>query len=130
VRNILLFIIFITLLLVIGGVFINYVRESETTSIPQELLVAPEKIEYYWSETCPHCANVEEFMQGWESKEKIQMDKFEVNESVDNAQKFIARGTYCKIPRSKLGVPLLITPEGKCLTGDEPIIEYFKNLEL
>ena len=118
-----------------GGVFINYVRESETKTIPKELTVAPQNYEYYWSETCPHCTNVEEFLEGWEKDlpaqaGKIQMDKFEVNESVKNAQKFIARGTYCKIPRSKLGVPLLITPEGKCLTGDTSIIEYFKGLVL
>lgn len=91
----------------------------------------PPSYEYFWSVSCPHCANVQEFVDGWVGKDKIQIDKFEVNESFENKKKFLDRGTFCQIPRNELGVPLLVTPESPpCLFGDEPIIEYLKNLDI
>ncbi len=133
--NILLFVILLTILVIIGGVFINFAKEGRQKNLPEQSLVAPSIHEYYWSETCPHCANVAAFLETWEKDlpaqaGKLQMEKFEVSKSAENAKKFIARGTFCKIPRSELGVPLLVTPEGQCLIGDAPVIDYFKSLEL
>ncbi|OGM20220.1 hypothetical protein A2714_02390 [Candidatus Woesebacteria bacterium RIFCSPHIGHO2_01_FULL_38_9] len=133
--NIFLFIILLTILVIIGGVFISFAKDEGQVSNSELGQTAPNIHEYYWSETCPHCANVAEFLENWEKDlpaqaGKLQMEKFEVSKSVENQQKFIARGTFCKIPRSELGVPLLVTPEGECFIGDVPVIDYFKSLEL
>ncbi len=127
-KNLILFIGILTVLIIIGGVFINSVKnEGQNES---QAIILPTEYEYFWSETCPHCANVAEFMESWDKKDKIQMQKFEVNESLDNKKKFVERGDFCQIPRNQLGVPLLVTPEGICYPGDGPIIEYLKGLEL
>ena len=128
-KNFIFFIGILTVLIVIGGIFISSTKQ-ESSNQSQEALVPPTNHEYYWSETCPHCANVAEFMESWEGKDKFQMQKFEVNQSRDNALKFYQRGIYCQISRDNLGVPLLVTPGGECFSGDEPIIQYLKDLDL
>lgn len=135
-KNFLIFIVLLTLLVVIGGVAINYVREEKTPSSNSSAVVsqipeAPVTNLYFWSKTCPHCKNVNDFMESWEGNGQIALEKLEVNENRDNANLFLSYGTqFCKIPRNQLGVPLWITPEGECLVGDEPIIEHLENLEI
>lgn len=40
------------------------------------------------------------------------------------------RFNQCKdtLDSGQMAVPFLVTPEGKCLVGDTPIIELFKSL--
>ena len=122
--NFLTIFIIATILILSGGVFFF----SKNQSVDGGSLPAPTSYEYYWSKTCPHCAKVQEFMDTWEGRDKIQMEKYEINESKENQQRFLQRGKDCKIPRSQMGVPLLLTPKGVCLSGDEPIIQHFKDL--
>lgn len=113
-----------TLVILAGGVFMF----TRNTSSEELTLPAPTTYEYYWSETCPHCKKVNNFFETWEGKDKIQIEKYEINESRDNQSRFVQRGRECGIARNQLGVPLLVTPNGACLTGDEPIIEHYKGL--
>lgn len=117
----------VTILILLGGVYL-LTRNNEGESNSTDIL--PSYHQYFWSKTCPHCTNVAEFINTWEGKDVFEMEKIEVNESRENSLIFLDRGTkICKIPRSTLGVPLLVTPEGKCFTGDTLIIEYLKSLE-
>ena len=117
----------ITILILIAGVFL-LTRNDSTTSTPGETTL-PESHQYFWSKTCPHCTKVNEFMQTWKGKDEFEMEKIDVNESKENTVLFLDKGTkICKKPASKLGVPLLITPEGRCLSGDVSIIEYLKGV--
>ena len=100
----------------------------------------PANLTYYWGDGCPHCKTVADFMSSWdppigsprgeagEAGKKIQIDKKEVWNNTANAKELKARYEYCKIPQSEMGVPLLFTPEGKCYSGDTPIIDYLKSL--
>jgi hypothetical protein len=122
-------IVVISIIILTGGVFL-LTREGGENQV-LGTVEPPETSQYFWSETCPHCANVAEFMETWEGKDKFEMKKYEVNESSENTTLFLKSGTQiCNIPRNKLGVPLLITPEAECFSGDTPIIDYLKNLEL
>ena len=85
--------------------------------------------EYYWSTTCPHCAKVQEFMDSWEGTGKISLDKKEIS-SPANSNLLVRRASSCNISVNDVGVPFLFTPEGKCIVGDEPIIEYLKGLKI
>lgn len=107
--------------IVIGGAFLLSRSSSPTL---------PSSYEYFWGDGCPHCAVVEEFLSGWDKKDKVSLDKKEVWKNPANARLLAQRASSCKIPRSELGVPLLVTPEGKCIGGDTPIIDFLKNLEL
>jgi len=116
----------LTFVILIGGVFLLSRKSvQDTPTLPE-----PISYEYYWSETCPHCANVNDFMNSWNGTDKIKIDKYEVDTSAINRQRLLARGTYCNYPQQEIGVPFLVTPDGLCFSGDQPIINYFKNLNL
>jgi thiol-disulfide isomerase/thioredoxin len=83
---------------------------------------------YFWSLTCPHCKNVADFLDKWAYKDKLLLDKKEVSEDRGNSALFLTKSNDCGIAKENAGVPLLVTPEGKCFTGDTPVIDYFKSL--
>jgi len=86
--------------------------------------------EYFWGDGCPHCAIVQEFFDSWEGKDKIQIDKKETWSNPENARLLTQRARACNIPTNEMGVPLLVKPDGECIGGDQPIIDYFKSLDL
>ena len=112
-------------IIVVGAVIFS----SKNSDADKNSNTPPIVHQYFWSETCPHCANVAEFMESWEGKDKLEIEKFEINQNSDSRSKFYSAGILCKIPQTELGVPLLVTPEGKCFNGDVPIIEYFEGME-
>lgn len=114
----------VTATLLIIGLGVFYVGRSAKNT-----LGLPSGYEYYWSKTCPHCAKVQEFLDSWENKDKISLEKKEIASPV-NSNMLVKRASSCNISPTEVGVPFLFTPEGKCIVGDEPIIEYLKSLSL
>ena len=122
-KRFLAIIILVTVLVVGGGVFF-FSRDSGSPK------VSPlSGYEYFWGNGCPHCENVEKFFESWEGKNKVQIEKREVWYSPGNAKAMAARAESCNIPKSELAVPFLVTPDAKCILGDEPIIQHFKELK-
>lgn len=131
-------IVAISIIILTGGVFL-LTRESDSNQVLSTAKVtnatntpnAADSVtqhQYFWSKTCPHCANVAEFMDTWENKNKFEIEKYEVNESEENRKLFTENGTkICGKPVNRLSVPLLITPDGECITGDSPIIKYLES---
>lgn len=118
-------IIAITILIVGLGVY--FVSKGNSSQPITYLL--PANPTYYWGDGCPHCKIVEDFLSTWSKKDTIKIDKKEVWSNVGNANELKARYEYCKVPPSEMGVPLLFTPDGKCFSGDTPIIDYLKSLK-
>lgn len=83
---------------------------------------------FYYSLTCPHCKVVEEYMAANGTEVKIQIVKKEISESPENAQEFLRRAGNCGIKSEEAGVPML-WKDGKCTVGDQPIINYFKEID-
>ena len=117
--------VLITLLILGGGAFLA--TKDNSKPIPT---LEPNTYEYFWGDGCPHCKIVAEFMETWSGKDKVKINKLEVWNNTKNAALMNERAKVCNIARSEMGVPLLVTPEGKCLTGDQPIIDLFKSLKL
>jgi hypothetical protein len=115
----------ITVVLLLGGVFL-VTRPKKPVELPP---YDPAKLIYFWGNGCPHCANVDEFINGWENKDKLEVQKFEVwyNNSNQALMSKLA-AEKCDLKPQGMSVPLLIKPDGSCLNGDEPIIEYYKSL--
>ncbi len=124
-RNLPLVILGITAILVIAGVFF-LTSKSSTSKDPRAGLI-PDAYTYFWSETCPHCKNVADFLATWKNP-GINIDKKEVSQNRTNAELLTETAIKCNIPPDQVGVPLLVTPEGKCFNGDKPIIDYLKSL--
>ncbi len=116
----------ITILILGGGAYFM--------TRPEKSVVIPEKeagtYEYYWGNGCPHCAVVQEFFDKWEKKDSIKLKKYEVWYDKSNAKIMEDRFNKCNPvpPKSQMAVPFLVTPDGKCLVGDSPIVEYYKSL--
>ena len=122
----LLITIAVTFLAVIAGVFLFAKKDSSLANLPK-----PENYEFYVGDGCPHCENVEEFLSSWDKKDKITIETKEVRNNRVNAEIMLQREKdVCKLPTTSLAVPLLVTPQGECFSGDEPIISYFKSLEI
>ena len=108
-----------TIIIMIGGLLV--------VSKDTKPLEPPTNYEYYWGDGCPHCAKVATFMDTWENKDKIDITKYEVWNNAGNASRMGQRAKECNL--TDVGVPLLVKPDGSCVNGDEPIIEYFTNLQ-
>ena len=111
-----------TILIIIGGVFLLSKGEKPIPIPPAN------SVEYFWRVGCPHCENVDKFLSTWPNENKITINKFEVGSDGSNAKRLQQRAISCNIPAAEIGVPLLFTPEGKCFTGDTPIIDFFTSL--
>lgn len=115
-----------TILMLVGGAYFF--------TKPEKPVVIPEKeagsYEYFWGNGCPHCAAVQEFYDKWEKKDMVKIKKFEVWYDKANAKIMEERFNKCNPvpPKSEMAVPFLVTPDGKCLIGDTPIIEHYKSL--
>ena len=114
----------ITLVILGGGVYL-FSKGSSSQTVPPV-----SGYEYYWGTGCPHCAKVDEFFQTWALKDKVEIAKREVWYNKTNAKIFAARLDACQIPQQERGVPVLVTPEGKCLSGDELIINHLKEIRI
>lgn len=117
--------IIVTILILVGGAFLVTKDNSKPIPSPE-----PNTYEYFWGDGCPHCKIVADFMETWSGKDKIKINKLEVWNNTKNAEVMAERAKVCNIPRTELGVPFMVTPDGKCLTGDQPIIDHFKKLDL
>lgn len=123
--------IILTLVIIVGGVFLTSKGQDSDSSGSYPL---PTELTYYWGDGCPHCKIVEDFLETWEKnlpagRRGLKIDKKEVWNNVAYAKELKARYEYCKVSQSEMGVPLLFTPEGKCYSGDTPIIDYLKNIK-
>jgi len=115
----------ITMLIIVGGIFMFSRKDSSEAGAPPP---NPTGYEYFGGQGCPHCANVEEFLSTWENKDRIELEKKEVYNNPANAQLMRQRANSCGLLSNQVGVPFLFTPEGECVTGDTPIINFFKSL--
>jgi hypothetical protein len=118
-------VITITFLILVGGAYF-LTRPQKPIEVPKQETAT---YEYFWGNGCPHCTIVAEFLDKWEKKDTIKLIKYEV--WYEKANVAIMQDRYNKCtekPKEKMAVPFMVTPEGKCLIGDGPIIELLKSL--
>lgn len=80
---------------------------------------------YFYGESCPHCANVDQFLKDKGLDKSLKMTRKEVYYNDFNAKDLAEQATDCDIETDQLGIPLLW--DGRdCIIGDQPIIDYFR----
>ncbi|MEI6498492.1 MAG: hypothetical protein WCO23_00860 [bacterium] len=82
---------------------------------------------FFYSDTCPHCKNVEKFIDENNIKAKIDFVSKEVSTNDKNANDLISKGQECKIAEENIGAVPLYWDNGVCTVGDTPIIDYLKS---
>ena len=86
----------------------------------------------YWGKGCPHCEKVKTYIRENNLDSKAKIAYREVY--YDNGNQTKLEETVKKCPEvdttQGIGVPLAFNPkESKCILGDEPIIEWLKNIK-
>jgi hypothetical protein len=85
----------------------------------------PNQILFY-SDSCPHCKIVEQYISDNNVKNYLVFGQLEVSKNPANSQLLVEKATSCGISTDSLGVPFFF--DGKnCFVGDQDIIKYFES---
>ena len=79
---------------------------------------------YYYGAECPHCKNINEFLEKNNIAEKVNFSKKEVWHDRANASEMTQAGAKCGIAKKDLGVPFIFD-DGKCLIGEPDVKKFF-----
>lgn len=81
----------------------------------------------FYSETCPHCENLEKFLEENKIAEKVAYIQKRVDNSQANVTELVAKAKSCGI-QNGVGIPFLWDAENsKCIIGDVDAINFFKD---
>lgn len=106
------------IVVLVAGIFIlNKNKQPEA--------IAESGIVLFYGEGCPHCANVDKYVEDNNIKSKISFTNKEVFYNQKNAEEMAAKAKICGMQTNSIGVPFLWDGE-KCLIGDQDIINFFK----
>ncbi len=86
---------------------------------------------FFWGNGCPHCENVEKWLNENNQDKKIKVNYKEVYYNKDNQTAlYNTAKQYCPeiIENGGIGVPTGFDPvEKKCIQGDTPIIDFLSS---
>jgi glutaredoxin len=120
-KRIIPFLIFLGIFIVLG---IGFYFSREKNSSPNQ---DSKRIVLFYGIGCPHCAKVEAFIKENKIKEKIAFEEKEVYFNKENAKQLVEVAQKCGFNEKEIGVPFLWDGENqRCIVGDEPIINFFK----
>ncbi len=122
--------IFITFILSLSVIIAGYLLLGKKTSSPSYNIKGEKSHQaiLYYGDTCPHCQKVADWLEkNPKIKEKSALIEKEVYNNKTNAQELGMRAKECQIKESEgIGVPFLYD-KGKCVMGDQPIIDYLSS---
>lgn len=119
----------LALAIVIVAVIYGNMKITSNADVPiAEKLDGTEEfgIIYYFGKECPHCVNVQKFLDENKIAEKVMFTKKEVWHNAENAIDLNAKAEECGLDKSKIGVPFLYA-NGKCFVGEIEVENFFKN---
>ncbi len=82
-------------------------------------------IVYYFGRECPHCVNVQKFLDENKVAEKVMFTKKEVWHNVENAKELDVKAEECGLEKENVGVPFLYA-NGKCFIGEIEVKNFFQ----
>ncbi len=113
--------------LLVGVVVVGSRSKGPKTSEGQKSVsFSVSDITYYYGNTCPHCKEVENWMEENKIEEKIKVVKKEVYDNASNAAELRLAAQKCGLDTKSIGVPFLYSPEGKCFIGTPDVIAFLK----
>jgi glutaredoxin len=111
----------------------NYMQKTIIISIAAILIIIgvftifrqkpAQGITLFFGQECPHCVNVEKYIQENKIDEKVTLDKKEVYHNQNNAQELGKIAAGCGKDAGQIGVPFLY--DGKsCFEGQDEVINF------
>ncbi len=113
--------IILAILIMIAGLFLFNRQQRKNEAGGNN----PEGMILFYSLACPHCQNVEQYINDNKIKEKYNFAQLEVSADKKNSDQLLKKAKACGLDTQGIGVPLLWTGN-QCLMGDESIIDFFK----
>jgi glutaredoxin len=110
------------ILIILLVVVVWFVLTSRGNSNPIDLGTAPI---LFYSTTCPHCKNVEEYLTKNKVRAKIKIEELDVA-SASNVSKYQQAAEICQASPSQSGSVPFLYADKKCYFGDVDVINYFK----
>lgn len=99
---------------------------NKTVNQPANTVIPPGKLLFY-SQTCPHCQIVDQYINDNNLHQKLYFVSLEISQNKNNYDLATLVGQRCNISESAMGVPLF-WDGAKCYQGEQEIINYFKTL--
>lgn len=86
----------------------------------------PGGIILFYGDGCPHCENVDNFIEENNIKDKVSFSNLEVWYNKKNQNILAQIVKKCNLPIDQIGVPFLYDGQN-CLIGEDQAIDFFKN---
>jgi len=112
------------LLVIFFGASTIYKEEKQAAAGVAGTVKGDSNIILFYGVTCPHCKNVEAYLEENGVAEKVDFAMKEVYLDKGNATLLADKAKACGRTGS-IGVPFLWN-DGECISGDVKIIEFFK----
>jgi glutaredoxin len=106
-------------LLIILGLYFVYINKKPKYS--------SDEIIFFYGVTCPHCKNVEAFIDENNLDAKLKITKKEVYYNQTNQKELMDFARKCGLREGEIGVPFIYY-DGKCYIGDKDGISLLKSL--
>lgn len=83
----------------------------------------------FYSDSCPHCQKVEQYITDNGLRQKLKFRELEVSLNQANAQTLERKARGCGLDTTQgVGIPVFFDGQ-KCYQGDTEIINYFQSLK-
>ncbi len=114
------------LLFLLASVFAVFYLSNKPSSsqVEKTLKLQEDKLTYFYGVTCPHCREVNEFLEKEKIKEKLSFNKLEVYYNRDNAALMQQAAEKCGLDTNTIGVPFVYN-RGKCYIGTPEVKKIF-----
>lgn len=93
---------------------------------PQSATEINSDIVLFYGRECPHCQEVEKFLEENKIAEKVKFNQLEVFHNSANQAILTEKAKICGVDEASIGVPFLFDVlENKCLIGAPDIEDFF-----
>jgi len=113
------------MIVAVGGLvwLANY---SEDVTQNEDVKIFDENtITLFYGDGCPHCEDVDKFIEENDIKSKVTFEELEVWENKDNAKILDDAAKICELDLDRIGVPFLFA-RGECYVGGPDVQEFFE----
>lgn len=104
---------------------LTQLEEPQETPVENSNQETAEMIVIYFSTTCSHCKEVEDWIEQVGADEHLTLQRKEVSQDRQNAIELTQVATDCGVNTNRVGVPFMYAGK-KCFIGKLEILDYLK----
>lgn len=109
------------LLLIVALFLLNRVPNKAIDFNPDDFILI------FTSPTCPHCQAVKEFVSTNSLESKLPIKFLDLTQNQSYSNLLSQKASICQIDQKSIGIPFYFYG-GKCLMGDQPIIDVLSQM--